>query len=244
MKHAIVTGATSGIGTSITKHLSKAGWKVSMLGRNQEKLRDLEKEIPQTQGFVCDLSDPNAIKTFASEFSYHQDLLALVNNAGVYQPGAMDDDRDAVWDYHYQNNLMSAVRLTRQFWSTLKANKGSILNISSTLAVRPIANTMAYSALKSAMNNWTQALAIEGAPHQVRANCICPGIVDTPIHAFHKNDDPDQREIYQSVQGAQPLGRIGQPEDIAQWVLPFCDPGASWTTGTILNVDGGILLNS
>ena len=126
------------------------------------------------------------VKNLFSQLKPHlKNITALINNAGVYKPANFDKDDDSVWEIHFNANLMSAVRLTRFLWPTLKENKAHIVNISSTLAIRPIANTVAYSAIKAAMNNWTLSLAIEGGPFGVTANCICPGLVDTPIHGFH-----------------------------------------------------------
>lgn len=243
MKRVIITGASSGIGKEITKKFHSQGWSVLALARNKERLQRLCQEFKGIEALVCDLSDPKAVIE-ASQKLNSSPIDALINNAGIYRPEAIDDDSEDTWQSHFQNNLMSAVRITRQCWTSLKQQKGSIVNISSTLGIRPIANTAAYSALKAAMNNWTQCLAIEGAPHGLRANAICPGIIDTPIHSyFHKSTD-QEKKIYEAVQKAQPLGRTGQPEDVAAMVLNFCQPEAQWITGTVLNIDGGILLNS
>ena len=211
-----------------------------MLARREKKLQELNEKHPETQILVCDLTDPQAIKDLKEKIS--SPLQALVNNAGIYQPCSLEDDEDAVWQAHYNSNLMSAVRLTRLLWPMLKESRGSILNISSTLAIRPIANTAAYSAMKSAMNNWTLSLALEGAPHGINVNGICPGIVNTPIHSFFGSESPKDKELYRQSQKAQPLGRIGQPEDIAFMAEQLCADPSQWITGTIINIDGGILL--
>lgn len=139
---------------------------------------------------------------------------------------------------------MSAVRLTSALWPQMKESKGSIVNISSTLGIRPIANTAAYSALKAAMNNWTLSLALQGAQDGIKANAICPGIIDTPIHSFHAKETAQQKALFAQAQKAQPLGRTGTPEDIAPMCFQLCQQESSWITGSILNIDGGILLNS
>ncbi|MCJ8276372.1 MAG: SDR family oxidoreductase [Bdellovibrionales bacterium] len=245
MNTVIITGASSGIGRSIAQNFSEKGWKTLLVARNEERLKDLKSSLPNSEYFICDLSDQDQLKNLAKDLQpYFKDLKALVNNAGIYRPESIDNDNDQVWTQHFETNLMSAVRMTRVVWPTLKQNKGSILNISSTLAIRPIANAAAYSALKSAMNNWTLSLAIEGAPHGVKANAICPGLVDTPIHGFHNNEAEDMKNLKNDLQGIQPLGRMGQPQDIAATAVHMCGEDSSWTTGTILNIDGGILLNS
>ncbi len=243
MKNVVVTGASSGIGKAISQIFSNNGWSVTLMARNQERLQDLNKELPNSRILVCDLADPQSIAKIQDELST-QTVDALINNAGIFIPQSMDDDSDAVWDQQLETNLLGAIRLTRVCWPQLKKQKGCVLNISSTLGIRPIANTAAYSASKAAMNNWTLSLAIEGAAYGVRANALCPGIVDTPIHSYVGSERPEDKTTYQQVQAAQPLGRTGRPEDIAFTAYQFCQPEAQWMTGAILNIDGGILLNS
>ncbi|MBX9768071.1 MAG: SDR family oxidoreductase, partial [Bdellovibrionales bacterium] len=109
-----------------------------------------------------------------------------------------------------------------------------------TLGIRPIANTAAYSATKAAMVNWTKTLAIEEAPHGVRVNCICPGLVDTPIHAFHGQKTLEEQQMRKSMDPLQPLGRMGTSQDIAQMIAALMQ--STWVTGSIVTVDGGIIL--
>ncbi len=243
MKKVIVTGASSGIGQAIATRFSQNQWAVLMIARNEEKLAALKKALPNSDYLICDLTEPTAITDLADSLNKGP-VDALINNAGIYTSQSVDDDEDSTWDQHYQTNLMSAVRLTRICWPKLKVSQGCVLNISSTLGIRPIPNTAAYSALKAAMNNWTQSLALEGAPLGIRSNALCPGLVDTPIHSFVNSDSPEDKEIYQTVQSLQPLGRTGKPEDIATMAYHLCQDEARWITGTLLNIDGGILLKS
>lgn len=223
---------------------SQNNWKVIMVSRNLEKLTRLQKENLNTESWPCDLSDKEAIKTLQSKFSDLPKLDCLVNNAGIFMPQSVDEDQDETWEKQFETNLMGPIRLTRLCWPLLKSSKGRVINISSTLAIRPIANTAAYSATKAAMNNWTQSLAIEGAQHGITANAICPGIVDTPIHSYVDSERPEDKAIYEQVQGAQPIGRTGKPQDIASMALHLANEEGGWMTGSILNIDGGILLNS
>lgn len=243
MKTVVISGASSGIGACLVEKFSQADWAVVMVARNKEKLEALSSQFPNTRYLVCDLTDPSQVKGLLPEFN-RQPLQALINNAGVYQPQSLDEDQDSAWEFHFNGNMMSAVRLTRCVWENLKENKGSILNISSTLGLRPIPGTAAYSASKAAMNNWTHSLALEGAPYGVRANAICPGIIDTPIHAFFGSEKTEDLELYRNLQKAQPLGRTGKVEDISGMALQLCSEASDWVTGTLINIDGGILLNS
>ena len=240
MKKVLISGASSGIGKAMVQIFSQRNWQVFMLARRQDRLETIHRKIKNTQILVCDLTDPKAVKNLKNQIP--STLHALVNNAGIYHPCSLEEDQDKVWDIHYNSNLMGAVRLTRLVWPQLKKNQGSIVNISSTLAIKPIVGTAAYSALKAAMNNWTLSLALEGAPHKINANAICPGIVDTPIHSYFGDDGPKDREIHSQLQKSQPLGRTGCPEDIAFMTEQLCKSDSQWITGSIINIDGGILL--
>lgn len=243
MKNIVISGASSGIGSEIVRYFSEKGWSIFMVARNQEKLEQLTKECKNTKALVCDLTDPTSIKSLQDKIK-GSSIDALINNAGIFQPCSLDEDHDEVWENHFQSNLMSAVRLTRSLWPQLKSSKGVVLNISSTLAMRPIPNTAAYSALKAAMSNWTQALALEGAPLGIRANAICPGIIDTPIHSYVGSENSKDQELYKAMQKAQPLGRTGKVTDIAPMAYQLVSEESQWITGALLNIDGGILLNS
>ncbi len=240
MKRVLISGASSGIGKTMVQVFSKKGWQVLMLARRQDKLEKINEEFKNTQVLVCDLTDPQAIKNLKDRIL--SPLHALVNNAGVYHPCSLEEDEDKVWDIHYNSNLMGSVRLTRLLWPRLKESKGSIVNISSTLAVKPIPEAAAYSALKAAMNNWTLSLALEGALHGINANVICPGIVDTPIHSYFGDEGPEDQSLYRQLQKAQPLGRTGRPEDIAFMAEQLCKEDSQWITGAVINIDGGISL--
>jgi len=194
----------------------------------------------------CDLSSKSSIEKASKNILDRCEALhGLVNNAGIFLPGSIESDSDENWESHFAVNLLGPVRLTRALWPLLKRNQSSaIVNISSTLGIRPIPGTGSYSAFKAAMNNWTASLALEGAPHGIRANSLCPGIVDTPIHSFHQSKDPTEVERKNFSQKLQPLGRIGKPQDMAPLVAHLISEDSAWTTGSVIPVDGGILLNS
>jgi len=241
----VITGASSGIGESLVQYFYERDWSVVMIARDSKKLKAISDQFKGTTWISCDLSMASEIKILKNQLlSDDHPTCALVNNAGLYRPVSITDETDEHWDIHFQNNLMSAVRITRLLWNELKLTQGSIVNISSTLALRPIAGTAAYSALKSAMNNWTLSLALEGAPFQVKANAIAPGIIDTPIHSYFGSDAPKDLKLYNQLQKAQPLGRTGKPNDISAMTYQLCQKESQWITGTIINIDGGILLNS
>ena len=243
----VVTGAGSGIGRAIVLRLATEGHQVFGVGRDRTKLESTQSEAPgHVQFSTADLARAEDCEQVAEKIgvwlkSVGTPLCGLVNNAGVYDYLPFLQTADEKWEQQFQTNLLSSVRLTRLMYPSLKVSApSSVLNISSTLGLRPIANTSAYSAMKAAMVSWTKTLALESARDGVRVNCICPGLIDTPIHNFHKAsaDDPDKVRAH----AAQPLGRMGSADEIASAAWFLLSEASAWTTGTILTVDGGISL--
>ena len=241
MKYVIVTGAGSGIGKSVCKKLIEEGFTPILIGRTLSKLEKASKSLNDSPYFSVDLSNENSITELKANYKKLPEgsLKGIVNNAGVFKASSFEETTHKDWIDHFQNNLLTVINTSKAFLEILKKNGGSIVNISSTLGIRPIPNTSAYSASKSALINLTQAMALELATYKIRVNAVCPGIVDTPIH------QPESREVWkQDSSKLQPLGRIGEPQDISGVVCHLISDDARWTTGTVIPVDGGILLNS
>lgn len=240
----LVTGAGSGIGQAIAFKLMSEGNHVFGLGRDPKKLETTARlGAANFNSASVDLSRAADVSRACQVIKrwlldQKMPLLGLVNNAGVFDRASFLQTSDAIWEKQFQTNLMSAVRLAREFHEDLKSASGSMLNISSTLGLRPVNDTSAYSAIKAAMVNWTKALALEWAPDKIRVNCICPGLVDTPIHAFHGGDDASEARV--GAHAMQPLKRLGKPEDIAEAAWFLLSEKSSWTTGAVVSVDGGI----
>jgi NAD(P)-dependent dehydrogenase (short-subunit alcohol dehydrogenase family) len=246
----IVSGAGSGIGRAVAAHILARGHHVFGLGRDPGKLADSGRRFgadgARFSFAAADLSLADGSARAVGDIRAwltRKDLLllGLVNNAGVFDRVDFLHSPDELWRRHFDNNLLAAVRLTRELHAELKtAAPSSVLNISSTLGLRPVALTSAYSAIKAAMINWTQSLALEWAPDSIRCNCVCPGLVDTPIHTFHAQADSDPARA--RAHAAQPLGHLGTPEDIARAAWFLLSEDSNWTTGAVLTVDGGINL--
>jgi NAD(P)-dependent dehydrogenase (short-subunit alcohol dehydrogenase family) len=246
MKDVLITGASSGIGAAIAREFSSKGWKVHLFARNTARLNEVRSTLKNpSEIYTVDLSDAQAVVNAVKELhERNANISVLINNAGIYRPAAFDKEAADNWDWHFATNLFAPVRLTRLLWPQLVKNKGCVTNVSSTLGLRPIANTGAYSASKAALDNWTQTLALEGGPLGVRANAISPGLVDTPIHGFHKSEKEPLKKLRETLQTLQPLGRMGEPEDIARAVYFVSSAEASWMTGAIVPVDGGVTLTT
>lgn len=245
----IITGAGSGIGKACVKKFHDQGYFVFLLGRTQSKLEDVKKQFSDSMCIVCDLSDQNSIRqavhTISTKLADQKlQLVGLINNAGIFSKSKFEETslQDALTMFN--NNLFGPMELTKKIIPILKTahtdSSPFIVNVSSTLAHKSSAGTTLYSSSKAAMNNWTKGLALELAEHKIRVNCVCPGIVETPIHNYI---DPSKKaETWKFMDTLQPLGRVGQPSDISESIYFLCSPQSSWTTGAILDIDGGISL--
>ncbi|WP_415061448.1 SDR family NAD(P)-dependent oxidoreductase [Bdellovibrio sp.] len=245
-KAALITGASSGIGAATAIEYSKNGYFVYLMGRNKERLQEVALQCRGGASIVsCDITDLPALNKRLDEVlsaKIHR-VEVIVNNAGIYDVHSTEKGSDEIWTRQFEVNLLGPVRIVRAFFPYFKQHGGgSIVNISSTLGLRPQGPTSAYAAMKAAMVNWTQSLAYEGGEFKIRANCICPGIVDTPIHSFHNLDPEKKTEALEKMKPLQPLGRIGTPEDVARAAYFFGSELSSWTTGAVVPVDGGINL--
>lgn len=245
MNAYIVTGAGSGIGQAIALKIASQGHQVFGLGRDSKKLENTSRQIGSGNFVFASVNLANANESTGAIAearkwlaNHNLKLAGLVNNAGVVDRLPFDQTSDAIWERQFENNLLSAVRLTRDLYSELKAAKGSVLNISSNLGLRPIPNTSAYSAIKAAMISWTHTLAAEWAKDQIRVNVLCPGLVDTPIHPFFGQDDGT--EARQMAHKLSPLGRMGTATDIAEAAWFLLSDLSAWTTGSVVSVDGGM----
>ncbi len=242
----LVTGGSSGIGQAIAQLFSSEGWTVYLVARNKAKLQKVQSGL-KSESYIlpCDLSQSSQIQQLSAELKKQgANISVLVNNAGIYKPSLLEKDTEDSWNTQFATNLFGPVLLTRLLWSQLVKNKGAVVNVSSTLGIRPIENTGAYSASKAAMNSWTQTLALEAGPQGVRVNAICPGLIDTPIHSFHQSTSLEHQALRHKLDQMQPLKRMGQADDIAKAVYFAATESSSWMTGSLIPVDGGIALTT
>lgn len=252
---ALITGAGSGIGHATAEIFLKNNWNVILIGRKAKPLLDIEERAPlRALALPCDLTSAAQVAALIKRIATADvrapfdrllpgTLRALINNAGIFERAFFVESDDQLWQSLLETNLLAPVRLSRLTVPLLEQNGGGVIvNVSSTLGLRPVPQTAAYSASKAAMLSWTQTLALEVAAKKIRVNCVCPGIVDTPIHGFHANTSDEERQQRAQADRMQPLGRIGRPMEIAQAIFNFCGPGSEWTTGAALAIDGGISL--
>lgn len=247
MKEAVViTGASSGIGEATAYKFASEGFDLLLIGRSSEKLAKVKTQAQarninvKIETLSMDLKhfDPSKL---TEKLTHLSAPTILVNNAGVYTQNRPDDTHIDVWKEMFDVNVFGSVKITQTLWSIFKENKkGSIVNVASTLGIKPTPGTSAYSASKAAMVNWTLSLAQEGGEFGIRANAICPGIVETPIHDFYSAPAVAKDKIYAGITALQLLKKMGRPEYIAESIFFFGSEQSTWTTGAIHNIDGGI----
>lgn len=241
---ALVTGGGTGIGRAIAEAFAFAGAKLVLAGRREDPLRRAVEEIGPANalavtGDVTVSGDRQRILAAAEATFGRLDI--LVNNAGaVARMGALVETTEEDWRKTLEVNFLAPILLSKEALPLLRVRKGTILNISTGASLNPVRNFGAYGAAKAGLNHASQVLALESAP-DVRVNVICPGGVDTPIFETFMGKDraPELVNMYAEI---TPLGRIGQPRDIANAALFLASDAAEFITGAILTVDGGLNL--
>jgi NAD(P)-dependent dehydrogenase (short-subunit alcohol dehydrogenase family) len=243
-KAAIITGASSGIGAATAIEFSNQGYFVFLAARNEERLLETAMKCKSGSSILkLDLSNENSIQKYSNHIFERTDVKTevLVNCSGIFQTESVAADNISNYRALFETNFFGTVLWTQKLLSYFIKNKsGSIVNISSTLGLKTTPFTAAYSASKSALNSWTINLALELGPHNIRANAICPGIVDTPIHNFHSEEKEKKEKILENLNSLQPLNRIGQPQEIAKLIYFIASDQSSWITGALIPIDGGI----
>ena len=236
----LITGGSSGIGLEVAHRLVKAGASVGVVGRRRDTLEAVAAQLgPRAWTVSADLAEIGAVDAVAQETLRRWDGLdGMVTCAGVAPMATLNDTEPQVWDHAFAVNVRAPYLLGRALHPALAACEGaSVVHISSTLAEKPIPGMAAYNASKAALNQLTRSAALEWAP-RVRVNAIMPAVVDTPIHAT-RGLTPEQVRAMGRI---HPLKRIGAPADVAAAVLFLLSDEASWMTGTVIPVDGGMMV--
>jgi len=239
---ALVTGASQGIGRACAVALAQAGAQVALAARNQEKLAEVAAEITAAGGtaavFALDIASEESIQACAKAVLAHFGKVEiLVNNAGITRDGLMLRMKRADWDAVLSTNLTGAYLMTQAVLSSLlKARWGRILNLTSVVGETGQAGQANYAASKAGLIGLTKSLARELASRNITANAIAPGYIETPM-----------TEVLNEQQRAAmmtqiPLARAGTPEDIAQAVVFLASDAASYITGHVLDVNGGMYM--
>lgn len=240
-KVVLITGATSGIGVGVAKAFAKEGASVILVGRNTEKGKNIEQEIISTgakAAFIqCDVSNAEEVQKMVEKaVETFGKIDILFNNAGVMLQ-SMKIERMPLedWQKTMDINLTGTFLVSKYAKPYIVKEKGNIINNASIAGLQHYAagRSYAYSASKAAVIQFSHQMAKNYGEEGVRVNCICPGIVDTPILGTRNREEYAQRV---------PLKRLATPEDVAKIVLFLASDDANYLTGVVLPIDGGVSL--
>jgi len=239
---ALVTGASQGIGRACALKLASSGAAVAVAARNQEKLNEVVRQINASGGkaaaFPVDVADEEQIKTaFKAVLSQFGNIDILVNNAGITRDQLVMRMKRADWDAVINTNLTSAYLCVQQaIGSMLKQRWGRIINVTSIFGQMGQAGQANYAASKAGLIGLTMAIAREVASRNITCNAVAPGFIETAMTAGFSD------ELKQNAVKLIPVGRVGTAEDVASAVVFLASEEASYITGHVLNVNGGMLM--
>jgi len=245
-KVALITGGTRGIGYATALLFLKEGAKAAITGRSErhgreaiDKLKDEGfKDVVFIQGDVSKSDDAERmVQATVKEFGQ---LDILVNNAGILITGTAEKTSEADWDSVIDVNLKGTFLCSKYALPYLKKNKGVIVNTASCDGLVAEPECVAYCASKGGVVLLTKAMALDHAKEGIRVNCVCPGAIMTPmLEQGLPQSGPVREKYFKETVEAHPIGRIGEPEEVAKAVLFLASDDSSFVTGTALSVDGG-----
>jgi 3-oxoacyl-[acyl-carrier protein] reductase len=240
---AIVGGASAGMGLEIARALAAEGSSVTMCARGEDRLRESAAGIAGAIAIAGDVRDQAILQRLVDEtVSARGRLDIVVNNAGGPPPGTFESTPDEAWADAFELSLRSAVRLTRLALPHLRASgRGRIVNITSWSVREPIPNLMLSNAIRPGVVGWAKALAHEVGRDGITVNTVAPGKVATGRMRELWEARPDPAAAEAEDVTSIPVGRMGQPEEIAAAVAFLCSEAAAYISGAVLPVDGGAL---
>ena len=243
-KVVLVTGATSGIGRATALEFAEAGARVAIIGRNLAALQDVSETIKKSGGealaIAADLSiEADAERTVAETADRFGGLDVLVNAAGIILVGSIETTSLEQWDTMMNINLRSVFHQMKLAVPFLEKTRGNIVNVSSVTGLRSFPGVLAYCVSKAAIDQLTRCAALELAPKGVRVNAVNPGVVVTEIHRRGGMAEKDYTAFLEHSKTTHPLGRVGDPKEVADLILYLASERAAWITGATYSIDGG-----
>lgn len=247
-KCAVVTGGASGIGAAIARTFTERGAKVAVLDLAGDAATDLANSLgPRVSAHACDVGDAASVaRAFASAEAEMGGLDILVNNAGIAHIGTVETTTEEDFDRLYRVNVKGVYLCTKAAVPRMKASGrgGVILNLASIASLIGLEDRFAYSMTKGAVLTMTYSTAVDLMNDKIRCNCVCPARIHTPfVDGFLKHNYPGREaEMFDKLSKYQPIGRMGQPEEVAALALYLCSDEASFITGQAFPIDGGVLV--
>jgi 2-keto-3-deoxy-L-fuconate dehydrogenase len=248
-KVAVVTGAGSGIGWAIAKLFAQQGAVVAALDRDEPAASSLADAIRDAGGassfYACDVSDESEVaETFRRVEAGHGRIDILVNNAGIAHIGSIETTSPEDFDRLFRVNVRGVYLCARAAIPImLRQGGGVVLNMASIASLVGLPDRFAYSMTKGAVLTMTRSIAVDYVKRGIRCNCICPARVHTPfVDGYLATNYPGREaEMFRTLSEAQPIGRMGTPEEIAHLALYLCSDEAGFVTGQAYTIDGGAL---
>jgi NAD(P)-dependent dehydrogenase (short-subunit alcohol dehydrogenase family) len=244
-RHAVVTGASRGIGAAIAARLSKLGAELTLIGRNAETLARVADTIANAHPLVCDVTDPDDVQRAFQTARTRAPIAVLVNNAGAAESVPFLKTSDEMLERMLAVNVKAAFRCTRAALPSMReAGWGRIVNVASTAGLKGYAYVSAYVASKHALVGMTRALAIELAREPITVNAVCPGFTDTDIvhdavaNIVRKTGRTEEQALEQLVAN-NPQSRLIRPDEVAETVAWLCGPESESITGQAIAIAGG-----
>ena len=241
-KVALVTGASRGLGRAIALALAQEGASIAAVARSEEALKETIEAIRALGGtaepYAADVASEASVEAAVEKITarFHR-VDVLVNNAGVTRDGLLMRMKSDDWDAVLNTNLKGAFNLTKPIGRLMvKQRAGRIVNISSVIGLMGNAGQANYAASKAGLIGFTKSVAKEFASRNITCNVVCPGFIETDM--TRDLGDDLRKKLLERI----PLQRLGQPEDVAGTVAFLCSPAASYITGQILTVDGGMVM--
>ena len=251
-KTALITGGGSGIGKAIALTFAQQNANVHIIDFNieaaQNSVRELNHQGYKAVAHHCDVSDYNQLLEIVQNIAKSTSIDILINNAGIAHVGNIEAVEESDLDRLYQTNIKGVYNCVKACIPYMKSNKkGVILNVGSIASSVGISDRFAYSMTKGAVLTMTYSIAKDYIKHNIRCNCISPARVHTSfVDGFiKKNYAGKEKEMFEKLSKTQPIGRMGNPQEIADLALFLCSNEASFITGSDYVIDGGFIkLNS
>ena len=240
----LITGGASGIGLAVATRLAAAGAQLLLVGRDADKGRTAAAGVPRASFIQADLTQLAQVQALGQQLaSDFPGITGLVNSAGVFSPKPFVEHTPADYDSYLDTNRGSFFLTQAVVRAMIAAGRGgAIVNVGSMWAHQAVKATpsSAYSMAKAGLHALTQHLAMELAQANIRVNAVAPAVVETPVYESFIPRDQVQAAL-QGFNSFHPLGRIGTPQDVAGAIAFLLSDDAAWITGTVLNVDGGVM---
>ena len=237
-KVAIVTGATSGIGMATALRFAEQGGRVAAVGRKKDVLAKVARQNIKT--YAVDVTSEQETAAFVKQaLDDFGGIDVLVNAAGIIANGTVENTTLPDYDLMMNINVRCVFQLMQLTLPSIIERKGNVVNVSSVTGLRAFPNVFAYCISKAAVDQLTRCAALELAPKGVRVNAINPGVVRTNLHLNSGMNEENYAAFVERSKTTHPLGRIGQPEEIADLILFLASSRAGWITGVTYSIDGG-----